>query len=107
MRALVMLMAVMMTTSALADPSDMDPLQPFDAHNLRRNEVKINWVRANDPDKACEDYSKRFDVRQEPGRRLGCAFWSEDWCIIVTGYTPNMRTLAHETRHCFQGRWHG
>lgn len=43
------------------------------------------------------------EVKQLP--TLGRASWSKDTCFIALREYP--KCLAHEVRHCLEGKWHG
>ena len=56
-------------------------------YTLERKTVKITVV----------------EVKQLP--TLGRASWSKDTCFIALREYP--KCLAHEVRHCLEGKWHG
>ena len=91
---------------SLAHANWDDPSKPFDATKNDYKSVNLSWVVTDDIQKTCAaEYSKR---------RLGkltweveaCSFWNGNQCTIYTKKKPNMHSVGHEVRHCFQGNWH-
>ena len=64
----------------------------------------IKWQTAADINQFCADLIKK---PAPIGRRyLGCAEYDKYICTIYTGKKTDLATLGHETRHCFEGKWH-
>jgi hypothetical protein len=104
----LLLIGLLCSTSAMADSDGMSPFQKFDARTLKTDSIQINWMRVDDVPATCKQMDARYGTQMQRGTPIACSFWSNDfkWCTIVTSKTPNMESLAHETRHCFQGDWH-
>jgi hypothetical protein len=107
MKKVVAALAILITTAAMAkDPSDIDPRQPFDATKKETNQTTVTWVTVDDVPKACRAMDQKYGTKMERGRAIACSFWTQSTCTIITSNHPNIESLGHEMRHCFQGAWH-
>lgn len=83
-----------------------DPSASFDASTVQRNPISVTWMAVENVQKTCDAESRKrgnfgFQVAVK-----ACSFWEGNSCTIITSRRPNMHSIGHEVRHCFQGNWH-
>ena len=99
--------ALAISASAVASPAyDESPTKSFSTNSNRYETVKITWLTSNNPQAVCNKEAKKRGYKDFGFSLQACAFWTDNICTIVTSKNPNMHSLGHEVRHCFQGDWH-
>ncbi len=64
----------------------------------------ITWRVSADPTAECK---KHFPAKiSYQGYVAGCAGWTDNACVVITGSTTTHQILGHEIRHCFEGNFH-
>jgi hypothetical protein len=103
------ILALLATTSAFA--YNDNPMEPFDATYKQTNQSLVTWRTVDNVLEECNKENRRLGINTFGYAVLACSFWDnkngQDVCTIITGKQPNMHSLGHEMRHCFQGKWHG
>jgi hypothetical protein len=100
----LILSAVIFVSPAYANWDD--PLTPFDATKNIHTTITVNWRPVANVQKVCEAESKKRGHAGFGYAVNACSFWEGNVCTIITSQRPNMHSLGHEIRHCFQGNWH-
>lgn len=102
-----LLLLLMVSTTVLATPQfDESPEKPFSTASNKYKTVTLTWLTSKNPQATCNAEAKKRGYNNFGFSVMGCAFWDANQCTIVTKESPNMHTLGHEVRHCFQGDWH-
>lgn len=83
-----------------------DPKKPFNASNIQDKTLTITWLPVDNVQKACEAENKKRGFKPYGFAVQACSFWEGKTCTIITSKNPNMHSLGHEMRHCYQGNWH-
>lgn len=97
-------------TSSVFAHNDPEPEELRDYSDAMVGRAVVEWIRADNVQKACD--AKRVSRGKKPyGMKvLGCSFWDvEDnisMCTIITGRKTSMMTIAHEFMHCYLGDYH-
>jgi len=109
MRKALAVLGMLATTTAFA--FDDNPSRPFSAGKNFTNKSTVNWIAADNVQKTCEAESRKRGNNGFGYSLEACSFWDknsqgQDQCTIITSKNPNMHTVGHEVRHCFQGNWH-
>jgi hypothetical protein len=104
MKKLLVLLLVAQLSVAHADWDD--PSTPFDATKNQYKSVNLSWVITNDIQKTCASEMSKRGLGKLTWEVDACSFWNGNVCTIYTKKRPNMHSVGHEVRHCFQGNWH-
>ena len=108
--AFVTLFLLQHTSVALA-AEEKSPYEKFSSTRMFASTVRITWKPVDDVVRECNQESRRRGRHGFKSPMQACAFWDADTsgqvCTIITAKQLNYWTLGHETRHCFQGEWHG
>lgn len=91
---------------ALVLLSNLASAETFDATKGDKEQMVITWRRVDNVSQACETESRKLGNGGFGYALMGCSFWTGNQCTIITGKKTDLDTLGHETRHCFQGRFH-
>jgi hypothetical protein len=106
----VLFVLLLAATGAHAEYHD-EPFKEFDATRNQFNTVTIVWRQAADVTQACNIESRKRGNSGFGFNVLGCEFHHDTnntrVCTIITPLNTTLTNLGHETRHCFQGSWHG
>lgn len=104
-----MLALALLSSTAMAYESYDNAEVPFDAAHNMTGQTTITWRTVDNVQKECEAESRRRGFNGF-GYPLAACSWQNhergEECLIITSKHPNMHTLGHEMRHCFQGEWH-
>lgn len=106
-KTLTLFISLCFATSGFAGVEyDESPTVPFSTSANMHKTVSVTWLTSPNPQATCNAEAKKRGYKDFGFSVLGCAFWTGASCTIVTKTNPNMHTLGHEIRHCFQGDWH-
>jgi hypothetical protein len=84
-----------------------DPYAPFDTSTNSDVTMTVTWKPVDNVQKTCEaENRKRGHAGFGYSKIQACSFWLGNECTIYTSKRPNMLTLGHELRHCYQQNWH-
>jgi hypothetical protein len=83
-----------------------DPLASFSTSDVQKAPMSITWLPVDNVQKVCDAESRKRGGQGFGFSIQACSFWEGSSCTIVTSRRPNMHTLGHEMRHCYQGNWH-
>jgi hypothetical protein len=112
MKKVIAMIAMLVSINASAE-MEKDAYDIWSLHQVMTTSTTITLVRARDIDEVRE-ICDRESVRRGKGR-FGhkidaCSFWDNSprghVCTIVVSVWTNNDAIGHETRHCFQGKFH-
>ena len=83
-----------------------DPNVPFNAGDVQKTPMSITWLPVDNVQRVCEAESRKRGNNGFGFSFEACSFWEGNSCTVITKKRPNMHTLGHEMRHCYQGNWH-
>lgn len=83
-----------------------DPMASFPAGDVQKTPMNIKWMPVDNVQQVCDAESRKRNNGGFGFAIKACSFWEGNSCTIITSKRPNMHTLGHEMRHCFQGNWH-
>lgn len=109
MKRLLFIMFLMTSNYSFANLEE-SPYDRFDATKKMADTVIITWKTVPNVQEVCSAESVRRGKGKFGHAIDACAFWDKTSkgmiCTIVTKPFPNYWDLGHETRHCFQGKFH-
>lgn len=100
------LLVSLLLVSSVAHANWDDPLASFPAGDVQKAPMSITWLPVDNVQKMCDAESRKRSGAAFGYSVQACSFWEGNSCTIVTSKNPNMGTLGHEMRHCYQGNWH-
>ena len=110
MKKVIAVITMFAATNVFAD-IEKDAYDMWSLDQVMTNSSTITLVRAKNVEEVRE-ICDRESIRRGKGR-FGhkidaCSFWdlSGNKCTIVVPIRTNNDTIGHETRHCFQGKFH-
>ena len=111
MKKALLVVLLLASTSVFAIDEDDNPTKPFSTSKNMTNQSIVIWRPVSNVQAECEKESRKRGFNGFGYGLQACSFWEktakgEDTCTIITVKNPNMHSLGHEMRHCFQGNWH-
>jgi hypothetical protein len=106
-----LLFCLLFLSFSVAAEYSEDPYAKIPTDNNMTNKSKITWRPVDDVVKECNKERVKYGQKPYTFQVQACASWGfnlfrQAECVIITSKTPNMATLGHEMRHCFQGSYH-
>ena len=110
-KALAILLAVASLPAAAQFHVWDNPTTPFSTNKNFTTRSIVSWIPVDNVQKACEAESRRRGNGGFGYVLEACSFWDknsqgQDQCTVITSKKPDMHTIGHEVRHCFQGNFH-
>ena len=110
MKTILLLTMLVLTTTLFAAEQEtpyqkMKPLHQQSAH------VDITWEYTDNVQKRCDDLRIKDTGKPYGYAVQACSSWNTDnpdhhTCLIITRSAPDLWTIGHETKHCFDLDWH-
>lgn len=86
------------------------PYDKFNVGNFESKKVEITIRHADNIQKACDEENVRRGFTAFNFKLEACSFLKTDSnirkCLVILPTNANYHILGHETRHCFDGRFH-